>query len=72
MVWLNIGFGGYLLGWRWSLMSANHEHLDYHRTYERYLPAKGKLFKKVKPPSLNKDDKSFAYLNSVRPRVASE
>jgi UDP-N-acetylmuramoyl-L-alanyl-D-glutamate--2,6-diaminopimelate ligase len=44
------------------------EHLDYHRTYQKYLAAKGKLFKRVEFAVLNKDDQSFGYLNSVRPR----
>jgi len=39
--------------------NVTHEHLDYHLTYDRYLRAKGKLFKNVKTAILNKDDRSF-------------
>jgi len=44
--------------------NITHEHLDYHKTYENYLRAKAKLFRHVKVAVLNRDDKSFEYLNS--------
>jgi len=44
--------------------NITHEHLDYHKTYENYLAAKAKLFRGVKFAILNRDDKSFSYLNS--------
>lgn len=44
--------------------NVTHEHLDYHKTYENYLKAKSKLFERVKIAVLNKDDKSYEYLNS--------
>lgn len=44
--------------------NITHEHLDYHKTYENYLRAKAKLFRHVKVAVLNRDDKSFKYLNS--------
>jgi len=43
--------------------NITHEHLDYHKTYENYLAAKAKLFRGVKIAILNRDDKSFRYLN---------
>jgi UDP-N-acetylmuramoyl-L-alanyl-D-glutamate--2,6-diaminopimelate ligase len=56
--------------------NVTHEHLDYHKTYENYLAAKGMLFsglgdsgpKAGGPPEsgiLNFDDGSYAYLRSV-------
>jgi UDP-N-acetylmuramoyl-L-alanyl-D-glutamate--2,6-diaminopimelate ligase len=54
--------------------NITHEHLDYHRDYESYRAAKGRLFKslnetqpkKHSPPRaaiLNRDDSSFEYLS---------
>ncbi|MBN1263326.1 MAG: UDP-N-acetylmuramoyl-L-alanyl-D-glutamate--2,6-diaminopimelate ligase [Candidatus Pacebacteria bacterium] len=48
------------------LTNVTREHLDYHRTFKKYLKAKGRLFKRVKTAVLNKDDPSFDYFNSVR------
>ena len=45
------------------ITNVTHEHLDYHKTYENYLAAKAKLFHGVKIAILNRDDKSFRYLN---------
>jgi len=45
------------------ITNVTHEHLDYHKTYENYLAAKAKLFRHVRVAVLNKDDKSFKYLN---------
>ena len=42
------------------LTNITHEHLDYHKTYDNYIKAKSKLFKKVEIAILNKDDKSFS------------
>lgn len=47
------------------LTNVTHEHLDYHRTFEKYRQAKSKLFKKIKYAVLNKDDPSFSYFCSV-------
>jgi UDP-N-acetylmuramoyl-L-alanyl-D-glutamate--2,6-diaminopimelate ligase len=41
------------------LTNVSNEHLDYHKTYKRYLAAKAKLLKKAKIAVLNKDDKSY-------------
>lgn len=38
------------------------EHLDYHKTYERYVHAKAKLLRKAKIAILNKDDHSYQRL----------
>lgn len=40
------------------LTNVTHEHLDYHRSFERYRQAKQKLFKKAKFSVINADDKS--------------
>lgn len=56
--------------------NVTHEHLDYHGTYENYLAAKGRLFEMLgetipKPGGvahlsvLNRDDRSFDYLNGL-------
>jgi UDP-N-acetylmuramoyl-L-alanyl-D-glutamate--2,6-diaminopimelate ligase len=44
--------------------NVTHEHLDYHQTYENYLRTKAKLFRGVKVAVLNRDDKSFKYLDT--------
>ncbi|MCX6725804.1 MAG: UDP-N-acetylmuramoyl-L-alanyl-D-glutamate--2,6-diaminopimelate ligase, partial [Candidatus Shapirobacteria bacterium] len=41
-----------------------HDHFDYHKNYNNYLEAKGKLFDRVKIAVLNCDDKSYSYLNA--------
>lgn len=41
------------------LTNITHEHLDYHKTYKKYLLAKLKLLKQSKTLILNKDDQSF-------------
>lgn len=38
------------------LTNITHEHLDYHRTYERYVKTKAKLFRTAKTSVLNLDD----------------
>lgn len=40
------------------------DHLDYHKTWEKYAQAKAKLFKNTKYSILNIDDKSYKFLNS--------
>ncbi|MBI4058718.1 UDP-N-acetylmuramoyl-L-alanyl-D-glutamate--2,6-diaminopimelate ligase [Candidatus Microgenomates bacterium] len=42
--------------------NITHEHLDYHKTFERYREAKAKLLRGVKVAVLNQDDPSFDYL----------
>lgn len=44
------------------LTNITHEHLDYHKTYENYVKAKGKLFFSSKVAVLNEDDRSYRYL----------
>ncbi|MDP3888762.1 MAG: UDP-N-acetylmuramoyl-L-alanyl-D-glutamate--2,6-diaminopimelate ligase [bacterium] len=41
------------------LTNITQEHLDYHKTYQNYIQAKMKLFRKVKLAVLNRDDSSF-------------
>lgn len=46
------------------MTNVTHEHLDYHRTFERYRDAKRKLFKKAKYGIVNADDPSCEYFES--------
>lgn len=46
------------------MTNVTHEHLDYHRTFERYRDAKRKLFKKAGFGVINADDKSAKYFES--------
>lgn len=41
------------------------EHLDYHKTYDKYVKAKAKLLKKARYAVVNRDDKSFKYLKPL-------
>lgn len=41
------------------LTNITREHFDYHKTYERYVAAKSKLFMNAKTIVLNKDDASY-------------
>lgn len=43
------------------MTNVTHEHLDYHKTFERYRDAKRKLFKKAKYGVINADDPSAGY-----------
>lgn len=51
------------------LTNITHEHLDYHKTYEKYVSAKLKLLKSSKVCVLNMDDKSFDY---VQPKLRNK
>lgn len=44
--------------------NVTHEHLDYHKTYEKYLNAKAKLLLASKIAVLNRDDESYKMLSS--------
>ena len=61
-----------------AVTNVTHEHLDYHRTYQGYLEAKGKLFEALsggggdqkgvsKLAVLNMDDDSYPYLRQITP-----
>lgn len=45
------------------------EHLDYHKTYERYVKAKVKLLQKAEVAVLNKDDRSYTVIKSSSRKV---
>lgn len=47
------------------LTNISREHLDYHKTMERYMLAKAKLFKKSKTVILNKDDSSYSFFKAL-------
>jgi UDP-N-acetylmuramoyl-L-alanyl-D-glutamate--2,6-diaminopimelate ligase len=44
------------------LTNINHDHLDYHKTWELYRLAKMKLFQMADSVILNKDDKSYGFI----------
>ncbi|MDW7755907.1 MAG: UDP-N-acetylmuramoyl-L-alanyl-D-glutamate--2,6-diaminopimelate ligase [Brevefilum sp.] len=61
-----------------AVTNITHEHLDYHRNYQGYLQAKGKLVEALsggdtskkgvrKLAVLNKDDQSYPYLAEISP-----
>ena len=45
--------------------NLTHDHLDYHKTLERYRAAKGKLFKKAKFSIINADDPACSYFEKL-------
>lgn len=44
--------------------NITHEHLDYHKTWEKYAEAKAKLFANANYAILNMDDKSYDFLKN--------
>ncbi len=44
------------------ITNITHEHMDYHKNWQKYASAKAKLFKSVKTSILNGDDQSFNFL----------
>lgn len=46
------------------MTNVTHEHLDYHKTFERYRDAKRKMFKKARYGVINADDPSAGYFES--------
>ena len=53
------------------LTNVTNEHLDYHKTYERYVKAKFKLLKKSETAILNKDDNSFKYVKELKNNIVT-
>lgn len=47
------------------LTNVTNEHLDYHKTYKKYLLAKSKLLKNARVSIINKDDSSYKYLVDI-------
>ena len=45
--------------------NLTHDHLDYHKTFENYRAAKGKLFKKAKFSILNANDPATQYYETL-------
>jgi UDP-N-acetylmuramoyl-L-alanyl-D-glutamate--2,6-diaminopimelate ligase len=54
------------------ITNISREHLDYHKTYERYVAAKAKLLKKAKVAVVNKDDRSYKNLKSQISNLKSQ
>lgn len=50
------------------LTNVTREHLDYHKTYKRYIHAKAKLLKHSKFAIINKDDQSYLQLKKYELR----
>ena len=48
------------------LTNITNEHLDYHKTYDNYLKTKAKLLKSAKTAVLNRDDKSYLFLEYIK------
>ena len=46
------------------MTNVTHEHLDYHKTFEKYRDAKRRLFKQAKFGVVNADDPSAAYFET--------
>lgn len=45
--------------------NLTHDHLDYHKTFDNYRKAKGKLFKKARFSILNADDSATKYYKTL-------
>lgn len=54
------------------LTNITNEHLDYHKTYDRYLKTKAKLLKKSKINVINSDDSSYTFLADVKLKKPQE
>lgn len=50
------------------LTNITHEHLDYHKTFDKYLAAKLRLFRHAKHTVINKDLEIFPRLNESLPK----
>lgn len=51
------------------LTNVTHEHLDYHKTFKKYLQSKAKLFRGIKNAVVNFDDPSFLYFSQVNKKA---
>ncbi|PIP14948.1 hypothetical protein COW98_01410 [Candidatus Roizmanbacteria bacterium CG22_combo_CG10-13_8_21_14_all_35_9] len=53
------------------ITNITHEHLDYHKTYEKYVMTKVKLLKMARISIVNKDDESYKEVKSEKLKVKS-
>jgi UDP-N-acetylmuramoyl-L-alanyl-D-glutamate--2,6-diaminopimelate ligase len=47
------------------ITNVTHEHLDYHKTYEKYLAVKSQLLLRSKVAIINRDDQSYVPLKKI-------
>jgi len=52
--------------------NISHEHLDYHKTYEKYVRTKFKLLARADSVLVNKDDKSYRYLTALKKDLSNQ
>src|SRR3989344_512557 len=58
--------------WRAILTNVTEEHLDYHKTYDKYLKTKEKLLKLAKFAIVNRDDASYTLLSESKNKKDKE
>ncbi|HSX40235.1 MAG TPA: UDP-N-acetylmuramyl-tripeptide synthetase, partial [Candidatus Saccharimonadales bacterium] len=51
------------------LTNVTHEHLDYHKTYDRYLKVKLRLLENAKVGIVNRDDMSYEKIQNLKFRI---
>lgn len=51
------------------ITNVTHEHLDYHKTYEKYLATKLKLLKMSKMAVVNREDESFKKIKNLKIKI---
>ncbi len=54
------------------ITNVTHEHLDYHKTYEKYVAAKFRLLKAAKTAIINRDDESFEKLSTFNNQLPTK
>lgn len=53
------------------LTNITHEHLDYHKTYQKYVQAKAKLLQRSQVVVINREDESFSLITNYELRVTN-
>lgn len=52
------------------ITNVSHEHLDYHKTYERYVRTKVKLLKMSDVAIVNRDDDAYEYISNIKHQIS--